>query len=171
LRLRIGVMQEGAKRSGGSALQWIEDDQNCGTMLAAGSGHDLQARPRAALVTKQSSLATAAFGGQQPGLLLRTGEHTQNPADPLQLGRRFIAQHPGKRSVGGEESAVAPEEAESYRSIIDEGAQQRLGSAEGVLYPTAGDNDVLEIQDLLAQASQLVDQLLLRAVIVAHGNM
>lgn len=104
-------------------------------------------------------------------LFFRSGEEAEDAAHRLELGRRVIPQQSGERAVGGQESAVAAEETETDWSTIGEGAKQTLGASQSILYPPPCRHCLLEVAHLLAQAGDLMDQLLLWTVLVAHGKV
>jgi hypothetical protein len=103
-------------------------------------------------------------------LLLPAREHTENAADPLQLGGRLVSQHPRERASGGEGSSIPAKEAEPHRGAISQAAKHFVGYPECLFHATPGNHCVLEIEDLFAEAGDLMDQFLLRAVLVAHAN-
>jgi hypothetical protein len=104
-------------------------------------------------------------------LFLRSGKQAEHTAHRLELGRRVIAQQSGKGAVGYKKSAVAAEQTETYRGIIGESAKQVVGATQCIFDSTPRNHCFLEIDHLLAQAGDLMDQLLLGAVLIAHGTM
>ena len=105
------------------------------------------------------------------GLLLGTVKYAEHGAERLHLSCRIVAEHPGEPPVGGEKGAVEAEEAKSHRSPIGERTQQRFSRPECILDAATCSHGFLEVNDLLAQAGDLVDQLLLRTVFVTHRKM
>ena len=160
-----------AKRGRVRGGQLFEDNQDRVVVVVTCSRHDLETGMSPTLVSKEGALWSAAGRAKHTRLLLRTCEHTENSADPLQLGRGVVAQHSGKRAVGRKEGAVPAKQAEARRGVIDEGVQQRHRGAQRVLDPAPGGHGVLEVEDLLAQAGYLVNQLLLRTMFIAHHKM
>src|SRR6476661_1843783 len=112
----------------------------------------------------------APDGPQSAGLLFWRGEESEDAAHRLEFRGRVIAQQSGEGSVSSQEGAVAAEETETDRGIIGEGAQQTLGIAQRVLDPPPGRHRFPEVAHLLAQAGDLMNQLLLGTVLVAHAR-
>ena len=109
------------------------------------------------------SLAT-----ESPGALLGGCEDAEYPSDALQFSRRVVAEQPGERDIGSEGSAITAEEAESYRGPVGQGTKAGFRFPERLFHPTARDHRFFEIQNLLAEAGDLVDEVMLRAVVVSH---
>ena len=66
--------------------------------------------------------------------------------------------------------AAGPDDAESGRRRVGQGAKLLLGQTESVLHPAPHDHLRLEIGHLLAQGRDLVAELLFRAVLIAHRD-
>jgi hypothetical protein len=108
---------------------------------------------------------------KDPRLLLEAGEDAEHSAHSLELGRRLIPKHVRDAAIGGQESAVVLKETETYWRAIHQRVQQGLCITKGIFYSPASYHGILEIQDLLAQASNLMDQLMPGPLLVSHGNM
>ena len=83
---------------------------------------------------------------------------------PADSGDMMIAAHGG----GGHRRAVVPEQAEPDRCGVDQMPELFLALAQGVLDPAPGRHGLAQVGDLLAQAGDLVDEILFGTVLVAH---
>ncbi len=143
-----------------------------GVLLGAVCGHDTEGNPISALVAKERAGAESyALFTENPHLLLGRGEHAEDAADSLQLGRGVVAEHPRKRSVGGEESTIPPEKAKTHGRSIRERAEPPFRFAERVFDSPARDHRLLEINDLFTKTGDLVDEILFGPVVVSHRQL
>ena len=151
----------------------VENRQCHELILDLGAGQYCVRSPTAVLAPKKR-LTNSSAGPrrlERACLILRSGEDAQHSTQCLELSRRVIPEHSREAPVGSEEGAIEAKKAQSYRSAVGQASKQGFGGAERILHPATCRHGFLEIPDLLAQASDLVNQLLLGSVLVAHGKM
>src|SRR5919107_4737130 len=88
----------GSVQGGTLCRDMHEDDQDGAIVVLTSSCQSLERAPRTALAPKVGTTQGAAGRAKHDRLLFRTGEHTKHSSDALQLGRRVVTQHSGKRT-------------------------------------------------------------------------
>jgi hypothetical protein len=151
----------------------VEHRESYGMFLDVSAGqHGM--RPLASVFAPEQRLTNCTADSarlERSRLIFWSGEHAQHWAQGLELSRGIVTEHLGEAAVGRQESAVQTKEAQAYGSAIGEASKQGFGAPQRVFDATARRHGFLEVSHLLSQAGDLVDQLLLRAMIVAHGKM
>ena len=127
-------------------------------LVAAVSGASASGTEGAIYTTTNSPAGNAVvrFDRLADGQLVRIGEQSERLAQPLELGRGFVAQQTGEGQVGHPYGPTRAHEAEPGRSRVAQGAEQPFGVAERILHPAADHHLGLEIHDLLAEPGELV---------------
>jgi hypothetical protein len=153
------------------ACRRVRHESHC-VLLRAVCGNYAERNSISALMAKERAGAGSdTLFTEHPQLLLRRGEQAEHAADSLQLGRGVVAEHPCKRSVGGEESAIPLKEAKTHGRSIRERAEPRFRFAERVFNSAARYHRLLEIHDLFAETGDLVDEVLFGPVVVSHRQL
>jgi hypothetical protein len=151
----------------------VENRQCHGLILDLAAGQYSVRSPAAVLAPEERLTNSSAWSArlERACLILWSGEDAKHCTQSLELSRRVVAEHSGEPAVGSEESAIEAKKAQAYGSAVGQASKQSFGATQRVFHTATSRHGFLEIPDLLAQASDLVDQLLLGAVLVAHGKM
>lgn len=151
----------------------VEHREGHGMILYLGAREHRMRSPATVLAPEQCLAKGGAGSGrlERSSLIFPSGENTKHGAQGLELSRGVITEHPGETAVGGEESSIEAKQAQAYRSAVGQASKQGFGAPQCILDPATSRHGLPEISHLLAQAGDLVDQLLLGTVIVTHDTM